>query len=147
MQEGKAIHATALSIHGHGVVLIGPSGSGKSDLALRLIDRGALLISDDAVIVERSESGPILRCAPNIQGKLEVRGLGIIAMPFVDAVPLRLCVDLAPTPERLPDAPVMTFAGFDVPFLALSAFEASAPLKVELALRSELRDYEGISQA
>jgi HPr kinase/phosphorylase len=140
MTASKAIHASAVAINGAGVLLLGPSGSGKSDLALRLIDRGAVLICDDGVFIENDAGQPVLRAAPLIAGKLEIRGLGIVHMQNVDSVKLRLCVDLGGVAERMPDAPMISVAGFDVPVIALSAFEASAPLKVEYALRAVLAE-------
>jgi HPr kinase/phosphorylase len=137
---GQTIHATAVSVNGYGVLLIGPSGSGKSDLALRLIDRGAVLICDDCVIVNSSTPAPTLEAAPNIAGMIELRGIGILKLPFVDNIPLRLCAILGKEPERMPykDA-VYNIAGTDIPSVALNAYTASAPIKVELALKSILR--------
>jgi HPr kinase/phosphorylase len=129
------IHATAISIKGQGVILCGPSGSGKSDLALRLIDRGAALISDDQVRVDATSGIPLLYQAPNIAGKIEVRGVGIINMPFLDAIPLRMVVALDRDVERIPDGwPVETINGYHIPLLPVAPYAASAPIKVELAL-------------
>jgi HPr kinase/phosphorylase len=129
------IHATAICIKGCGVVLAGKSGSGKSDLALRLIDRGADLICDDYVEIQQCEGILWLLPAPNIRGKIEVRGLGIAAMSTVDSAPLRLYVDLEMKPERHPDPwPSQNISGFLVPQLNLSAFEASAIIKIGLAV-------------
>jgi HPr kinase/phosphorylase len=136
--NGPAIHATAVSIRGAGVIITGPSGSGKSDLALRLIDRGAILISDDYVFIEQTADGPILRQAPNIAGKIEVRGVGIIEMPSVDSILARLHVELcnAEKVERLPDPLRETIIGdFAMHTLSLNPFQHSAPIKVELALQ------------
>jgi hypothetical protein len=131
------IHASAVSVHGQGVIFTGPSGSGKSDLALRLIDRGAVLISDDRVVIEYDAGVPVLFPAPNIAGLIELRGVGIIAMPCASAVPLILHVNLSAHPERTAGPiPLSNIAGFSVKQLALSAFEASAAIKVELALES-----------
>jgi serine kinase of HPr protein (carbohydrate metabolism regulator) len=132
------VHATAIAIDGRGVLLIGASGSGKSDLALRLIDRGATLISDDIVMVDVTTALPTLHAAPNIQSKIEVRGVGIFAVPSVDGIALRLIVDLDAMPERLPSEPIYPLFGFDIPRIDLVAFEASAPLKIEYALRSRV---------
>ena len=131
------IHGTAVSIAGEGVLIIGASGSGKSDLALRLIDRGAILISDDRVIVVNVNDEPFLQTAPNIENLIEMRGIGIVTMPSVTGIKLRLVIDLGAKVFRFID----TFAdydvaGFVVPCVALAAFEASATIKVEQALKS-----------
>lgn len=132
----ELLHATAVAINGEGVLLIGQSGSGKSDLALRLIDRGAVLVSDDGVLVDAGDPLPILRTAPNIAGMIEMRGIGIVKMPFADSVPLHLVVQLGTTPERMPpDGQTLNITRTAIRTIALSAFEASAPLKVEQALR------------
>ena len=132
----ELLHATAVAINGAGVLLLGPSGSGKSDLAMRLIDRGAVLISDDGVLVDSETPVPMLRTAPNIAGMIEMRGVGILEMPFAAEVPLHLVVTLGVDAIRLPpNNQSMEIAGAQVRFIALSAFEASTPLKVERALR------------
>ncbi|HEV7233013.1 MAG TPA: HPr kinase/phosphatase C-terminal domain-containing protein [Sphingorhabdus sp.] len=135
--SGECLHATAVAIGGDGVLLRGPSGSGKSDLALRLIDRGAKLVSDDAVMIDIGEGRPFVRPAPNIEGRIEVRGIGICPVETVTAAPLRLVVDLVDAAERMPPNDMMTaISGFDVPLVKIVPFEASAPIKVEIALRS-----------
>jgi HPr kinase/phosphorylase len=134
------IHATAVSLNGYGVILTGVSGSGKSDLALRLIDRGAILIGDDSVVV-RYGALPFLFPAPNIAGKIEVRGIGIMSRDFVQDIPLRMIVTLDKSIERLPnDWSFKTIAAFDLPGVDVNAFEASAPIKIELALKSIIED-------
>jgi HPr kinase/phosphorylase len=131
------LHGTAVSIAGEGVLIIGASGSGKSDLALRLIDRGAVLISDDRIIVEACDGQPILRTAPNIAGLIEVRGIAIISMPFTTDVKLRLVIDLdAPVLRFIDAVAIYNAVDFAIPCFALSAFEASAAIKVEYALKS-----------
>lgn len=128
------LHGTAVSLQGAAVLLTGPPGAGKSDLALRLIDRGALLVADDQVEILRCETGLLASPPPAIAGKLEVRGLGIERLPFAGSVPLILLLDLAARPERLPTASFRDISGLSMPLLALSPFEASAPLKVERAV-------------
>lgn len=133
------LHATGIAIDGIGVAIIGTSGSGKSDLALRLIDRGAQLLCDDRIELVIIGGTPWIQAAPNIAGKIEVRGLGIVQMPCLPRAQLRLIVDLDHPPERYPDPwPMHEIMEFTCPKLRLSAFEASAPIKVELALQSLL---------
>jgi serine kinase of HPr protein (carbohydrate metabolism regulator) len=134
--SSEMLHATSVAIRGLGVLIEGKSGEGKSDLALRLIDRGATLIADDQTICRR-ESGALLACVPpTIAGRIEVRGIGILTMPHQDRVPVALLIVILDHPPRLPeDRRYRRIAGVDVPVLALSALEPSAPIKVELALR------------
>lgn len=131
----EMLHASSVAIGGRGVLIEGRSGEGKSDLALRLIDRGATLIADDQTICRR-ESGTLLACVPpTIAGKIEVRGVGIVAMPHQDRVPVALLIVILDHPPRLPEENrTRRIAGIDVPVLALAALEPSAPIKVELAL-------------
>ena len=134
--SSERIHASCVAIGGRAVLLCGASGSGKSDLALRLIERGAELVSDDQVLLTRD--GDTLRASPpaTIAGKIEVRGLGILAMPHRTAMPVSLLIQLDDPIARMPlDARSRTLAGIEVPVIALPAFEASAPIKAELALR------------
>ena len=125
------IHATAVAVGGQGVLLFGPPGSGKSDLALRLIDRGAVLIADDRVHVAADGT---LHPPAALAGLLEVRGLGILHMAHVAGVVAALAVELDGVPQRLPIPAVREVGGLRLPSLTVSAFEASAPRKVELAV-------------
>lgn len=135
--SSETLHATSVAINGRAVLLCGVSGIGKSDLALRLIDRGAILISDDYTLVKRVD-GQLVATAPmTIIGKMEVRGLGVVAMPHVADVPVALLVDLFDKIDRMPLEPLMrTVAGMDVRVVKIAPLEASAPIKVELALRT-----------
>lgn len=131
----ETLHASCVLKSGRAVLISGRSGSGKSDLALRLIDRGADLVSDDYTLVRRI-GGRLLASAPlNIAGKIEVRGIGIIERQAKTDAPLCLVVDLDRESERMPD-PVQhrTVAGVHIPVIGLNGLEASAPLKVEIAL-------------
>lgn len=131
---GSRIHGTAVAIGGRGVLLLGPSGSGKSDLALRLIDRGATLIADDQVELE-ARDGRLLACAlATIHGRIEVRGVGLHDVA-TELAPIALVVDLSRSPERLPEPETQVLEGIEVPVVALAPFDASAPIKVELALK------------
>jgi HPr kinase/phosphorylase len=139
MTETKlpAVHATVVAIGRWGIAIIGPSGSGKSDLALRLIDRGAMLVGDDYVSICADRNMPVARAAPSLAGKIEVRSVGILAIDYLDSVALRLCVALGEDGERNPEQwPTEILSGFAIPTLRLNPFSASAPIKVELALQS-----------
>ncbi|WP_374762789.1 HPr kinase/phosphorylase [Yunchengibacter salinarum] len=140
------MHGSVVSVGGRGALLTGGSGLGKSDLALRLIDRGARLVADDQVLLETAADGRLWATAPDaLKGLLEVRGLGIIHMPGLDRCPIDLVVRLGPmdSPQRLPDArpwqPPGDPAPMRVPELFMFAFEPSAPIKVELALAEAAR--------
>lgn len=131
------VHATSIAIDGKVVLLMGESGCGKSDLALRLIDRGAMLISDDYTVL-KSLAGSLLATAPpTIAGRIEVRYIGIISMPHLHNLPVALAIRLDDKPERMPDrTSCIGLLGIDVPLIRLDAREASAPIKAELALRT-----------
>jgi hypothetical protein len=133
--SSETLHATAVSIDGEAVLFEGLSGTGKSDLALRLIDRGATLISDDYTLLVRSGDVLLARNPGAMAGKLEVRGLGIMTMPHVDDVAVSLVVRLGGEPMRMPEWRVRRIAGIPVREVALDAFQASAPIKVEMTLR------------
>ncbi|MEK9751835.1 MAG: hypothetical protein VW338_01295 [Rhodospirillaceae bacterium] len=133
----EQIHATCVAIDGQGVLLLGPSGSGKSDLALRLIAAGARLVADDRVDLRLAADGRVEARAPErLAGKIEVRRLGILAMPGPDRAPLALACELvAPAAvERLPDRRTKPFLGTALPLVAIAPFEVSAVTKVQLAL-------------
>ena len=134
--SSETVHTSCVAIDGRAVLIGGRSGRGKSDLALRLIDRGAALVSDDYTLVRRVE-GRLLATAPEtITGKIEVRGVGILEFPVERDVPVALIVDLDLDVTRLPTmSEERPIAGVAIPVIGLSALEASAPIKVEAALR------------
>ena len=143
------IHGTAVSITGKAVLIRGPSGSGKSDLALRcmtaapgpLFGAPALLVADDQVLATRQDDRVLLRAPDAIGGRLEVRGIGLITLPFVSDVELALIVDLVPpgTLARMPEPrPPVDILGIFVSAVDLDATEISAPQKLFLALRQAL---------
>ena len=133
--SSETVHATCVVKDGRGILISGRSGSGKSDLALRLIDRGASLVSDDYTVVKRLRGRLVATAPANISGKMEVRGLGILAFETVAEAPVCLVVDLGREMERMPVAnEQVSMAGLKVPLVAANSLEASAPVKVELAL-------------
>jgi serine kinase of HPr protein (carbohydrate metabolism regulator) len=133
--SAETLHASTVATDGRAVVIIGPSGSGKSDLALRLLDRGFTLVSDDQTTIKKDGERLIASAPPNIAGKMEVRGIGIVPMETVASVPVALLVELTSEIQRLPDEnrerPVL---GVRVPLISIDAMTASAPSKVALAL-------------
>jgi serine kinase of HPr protein (carbohydrate metabolism regulator) len=133
--SSETLHVSCVARDGRAVLISGRSGSGKSDLALRLIDRGAMLVSDDYTVVRRVSGRLLARAPDNIEGKIEVRGVGVLEFDTVSDVPVCLFVDLERDVERLPpEGEIIRIAGVDVPVIAANALEASAPVKVEAAL-------------
>ncbi len=122
------IHASCAARTGEAVLVLGPSGSGKSDLILRLIDRGFELVADDRVDIENGLARPPHALA----GMLEVRGLGLIRLPYRAPARVRLAVELSGGTDRLPQP--ARHDVLDVPLIRLDPFHASAPQRVELAL-------------
>lgn len=133
--SGESIHATTVAIDGKAVLITGPSGSGKSDLALRLIDRGFMLVSDDQTLVRR-EGDRLFASAPaTIAGKLEIRGIGIVEMENAGDVPTVLIVELTGAVPRLPDDNrELQVLGIAVPLVTIDAMTPSAAAKVVIAL-------------
>ncbi len=116
--EGKKIiTGSAVAARGRAMLFIGASGTGKSELALTLMAYGASLIGDDGVTLEETAAGLVLAPPPNISGKIEARGIGILAAPVTSA-PLCAVVDLdTPETERLPPERHFLFSGKDVPLI------------------------------
>ncbi len=133
--SSETVHASCVAIDGRAVLIEGASGTGKSDLTLRLIDRGATLVSDDYTLLKR-QNGVLIACPPaNLAGKIEVRGIGILEMPHVADIPVALIVVIVERPPRMPAAGRRrAIAGVELREIALPALEPSAPIKVELAL-------------
>jgi serine kinase of HPr protein (carbohydrate metabolism regulator) len=133
--SAETLHASTVALEGRAVLISGPSGSGKSDLALRLLDRGFVLVSDDQTIVRKDGDRLVASAPPTIAGKLEVRGIGIVEMERVDDVPVALVVELTSEIQRLPDdSRERLILGVRVPMIGIDATTASAPSKVALAL-------------
>jgi serine kinase of HPr protein (carbohydrate metabolism regulator) len=133
--SSENLHASTVAIGGRAVMISGPSGSGKSDLALRLIDRGFALVSDDRTIVSKDGDGLTATSPETIRGKLEIRGIGIVAMPSVENVPLAMIVELTSDLTRLPDDDRQRLIlGVSIPLISVDAQTASAAAKVVIAL-------------
>ena len=133
--SGETIHASTVAIDGRAVLITGPSGSGKSDLALRLLDRGFTLVSDDRTLLHRKGDRLVASPPPQIAGKMEVRGIGIVEVENASDAPVALLVELTSDIQRLPDdsreRPIL---GLQLPLVSIDALTASAPSKVALAL-------------
>ena len=133
--SAETLHASTVALDGRAVLISGPSGSGKSDLALRLLDRGFSLVSDDQTIVRKAGDQLLAAAPPTIHGKLEIRGIGIVEMDSVGDIPVALIVELTSDIQRLPDdsreRPIL---GISVPLISVDAMTASAASKVALAL-------------
>jgi len=133
--SSENLHATSVARDGRAVLLLGPSGSGKSDLALRLIQNGFVLVSDDRTIVRREGDRLIASAPPTIRGKMEVRGLGIVEVEAIDDLPVALAVELVGDMQRMPDeSRTRTFVSIELPLVSIDATTASAAAKVALAL-------------
>ena len=141
----ETIHATAIAVAGRAVLIRGPSGSGKSDLALRclinapspLLPDPVELVADDHVILARAGTHLVARSPETISGFLEVRGQGLYRLPFTAQAKVVLVADLVQPVniERLPENPmVMDLCGVKVAHIQLAAFENSAVSKLLLAL-------------
>lgn len=133
--SSENLHASCVASEGRAVLIGGLSGSGKSDLALRLLDRGFTLVSDDRTIVRKDGPRLVASAPETIKGKLEIRGIGIVEMATVQDVPLALVVELRSDIQRLPDdSRERLILGVGVPLISVDAMTASAASKVAVAL-------------
>lgn len=131
------IHATTVAFENKGILIIGKSGAGKSDLALRLImNKNAVLVADDRTDVENVKGIINVSCPKNIQGKLEVRGIGIVDFPFLSSAELKLVVQLVSDYaeiERLPLPEYKEILGVKIPLIKIHPFSSSAVEKIVLS--------------
>ncbi len=132
------LHASCAARNGAGVLLIGAPGSGKSDLLLRLLDHGFSLVADDRVEV----ADGVARAPAALAGLLEVRGLGILRLPFSETARLVLAVELGEG-ARLPTPSVR----HGVPLVRIDPGQASAPARVAAALRCALGEIDVVAGA
>jgi HPr kinase/phosphorylase len=132
------LHGTCVAWPEGAVLIRGESGSGKSDLALRLLDLGAELVADDQVVLEAKKGQVIAHPPENLAGLLEVRGIGILAIGHKPAAPLKLVIDLVQEDrvERMPEPQTAVLLDVELPLYRLSPWPASAPSKVRLAMRT-----------
>src|SRR3546814_964990 len=134
--SSEMLHSSTVSVNGRAVMIEGRSGSGKSDLALRLIDRGAKLVSDDYTIVRRK--GKMLLASPpeNIAGKIEVRGIGLVEMTHVSDLPVALVVQFFDVVDSMPTTPALrVMAGISIPVMNIPPHASQAPIKAELHIK------------
>ncbi|HQS70235.1 MAG: serine kinase [Novosphingobium sp. 28-62-57] len=133
----RALQFGCVAIGGRGVLIEGPPGSGKSSLALALIDRGAVLVGDDGVLLEVQEGSLIAAPHPQTSGKLEVRNLGLIDFAVSLPVPVALVLRLdGDAPRYVETAECSVVMGVDVPLVRLWPDSPVLALRAELALKT-----------
>lgn len=132
------VHASCIAVEGKGVLLAGPSGVGKSDLALRLMDAGAELVADDWTLVREEGDALMASAPPSIAGLIEVRHIGILRVPCRPNVRIALYIDLLPPqalpPDRCPEEERIFLLDRPVRRLRLLGLESSTPAKIRAAL-------------
>lgn len=132
----ERVYGTCIAIDGRAVLLRGPTGSGKSDLALRIVEAGGRLVADDQTILMREHDSLIATCPDPISGQIEVRGVGIVPVATVRRAPLAMVMDLVPGEQvdRFPELRYCHYLEIDIPLLNIAPFEVSAAAKVRIAL-------------
>lgn len=116
----------------HGVLITGPSGGGKSDLALQMVEAGFSLVSDDRTLIWTSGGKLFGRAPESLAGKIEARGMGILELNALPFSPIDLVVELVGDGEidRLPASQAKSLLGLEIPLVRVRAFEASSPAKL-----------------
>jgi len=131
------IHASCVEYSSRGILILGPSGSGKSDLALRLMDAGGKLVSDDYVNVDFENGKLIATVAANIEGMIEVRGMGLMKVEHIKSHTVDLALDLCnfENIDRLPEEVFFEQDGIKVPLYKFDGFSVSAMAKINLMIK------------
>ena len=133
----KQIHGTCIVVNGCGVILRGASSSGKSDLALRLINEGAQLVADDQILLNSNGKELFASAPAKLLGLMEVRGVGIIELDYIKNIKVEVIFDLVKKDRisRLPDSLTTNIDGVSVPRIRLFPFEVSASTKLTIAVK------------
>lgn len=131
-----ARQATCVSIGGRAILIEGAPGVGKSSLALGLIDRGAVLVGDDGVMLGEEHGALYVMPHPNTRGLIEVRGVGLVTMPVVERARVALMIRLeAGAPRHIEVAPRITVGSLTIPCITLWPESSALVLRAELALK------------
>lgn len=128
------VHATAVCVGDTGVLILGPPGSGKTDLALRLMDDGAVLVADDQIIIERQEAKLMAMCPATIAGLMEIKGIGIVSVAHRPQAEIHVVVELVTEEEAVPEPAFLMVEGVRVRCVRLCPFNSAAAAKVRLAV-------------
>lgn len=132
--SSETLPAASVVLGGRAVLIEARDVGARSDLALRLVDRGGSLIAGDQTICMR-QSGHLLACAPaGSDGRIEVPGLGIVQLPHEERAPVSLLIVLVDMPPHFPEETKRRLAGIDIPVLTLGASDLTSAIKVELTL-------------
>ena len=139
--SSQYVHGTTVEIEGSGVLLLGEPGVGKSDLALRLIEHGALLVSDDQTIINLHKGGLWAFAPEPIEGQIQIRQIGIQHVPFVKHSPLLFAVQLTlDSVDRMPEGQTFSLMDKEIPLYFLHPHEASTPAKIRLLVEQLNRE-------
>jgi serine kinase of HPr protein (carbohydrate metabolism regulator) len=136
--SSEAIQAACVAVDGRGVLIECRESDARVDLALRMIDRGAVLVADGQTVCLRQDKQLLASAPAGTSGRIEVRGLGIVEIHHAERVPVALLIVLLDAGPRFPDDKrTRTIAGVEVPVLALSAGDHAGPIKAELWLKQK----------